>query len=282
MIKEKAYAKVNLFLNVVDKRTDGYHNLEMINAKIDLFDTLEFKVIDCPGTVIIKSNDLFLSSQDNVVLQVAKYLLREYNIKQGLEIYIDKNIPFGAGLAGNSSDSAAVIKGINRIFELNLSMKTMEEIGLMFGADIPYCLHDEVAIVEGVGEKITPIKLDLSSYRVLLINPKEYISTQAVFKLISKDNYEQKPLSTIVDMLKIDKHQDLKATIFNSLEKVVINNYQNMADFRKNLIEQLGEEGLIMTGSGSSFIKLIDEKPTYNEFIAENKTKYLTNVYKFL
>jgi len=282
MIEEKAYAKVNLFLNVVDKRSDGYHNLEMINAKIDLFDTLKFKIIDCPDTVIIKSNDMFLSNQDNIVIQVAKHLLKEYNIRKGLEIYIDKHIPFGAGLAGNSSDSAAVIKGINKIFELNLSSETMEEIGLMFGADIPYCLHDEVAIVEGIGEKITPIKTNLSAFKVLLINPKEYISTKEIFKLINKNNIQQKSIKDLVDCLKNGKPEGLKIKLFNSLENIVVNNYKNMAEFRKDLVDQLGEEGLIMTGSGSSFIKIIDEKTSINDFITKNKTKYLTNVYNFL
>ena len=137
MITEKAYAKVNLFLNVLDKREDGYHSLEMLNVKIDLYDILTFKIIDSEEAIIIKSNDLFLSNQENIVIQVARYMMKRYDIKSGLEITIEKNIPFGAGLAGNSADSAAVIKGINKLFSLNLSLETMMEIAVNFGADIP-------------------------------------------------------------------------------------------------------------------------------------------------
>ena len=218
MIVEKAYAKVNLFLNVLDKRKDGYHNLEMLNVKIDLYDLLEFNAIDCCNTVIIKSNDLFLSNQDNIVLQVAKYMLKNYEIQSGLEIKITKNIPFGAGLAGNSADSAAVIKGINKMFKLNLSVNEMIDIGLLFGADIPYCLFDTPAFVSSVGEVIEDFPMDFSEYKLLLINPKEFISTKEVFDKADKSTLKKKDVKNLKFHCKQNDVQSIRQNVHNYLE----------------------------------------------------------------
>jgi 4-diphosphocytidyl-2-C-methyl-D-erythritol kinase len=282
MIQEKAYAKVNLFLNVLEKRKDGYHNLEMLNVKVDLYDVLEFKTIDLAETVIIKSNDLFLSNQENIVIQVAKYMLKTYKIRTGIEIKIDKKIPFGAGLAGNSADSAAVIKGINELFSLNLSLETMKEIGLMYGADIPYCLIDSPAFVSGAGEQIEEVKLDLSKYQLLLVNPCEYISTRDVFALGDKSNYIAKDINIIKENIKDNNIDSLITNLYNSLEEIVVKNYEVMNNFRELIINELGSSGLIMTGSGSSFIKIITENDDFSEFIAKYKDKYLVKIHKFL
>ncbi|MFA7075384.1 MAG: 4-(cytidine 5'-diphospho)-2-C-methyl-D-erythritol kinase [Candidatus Izemoplasmatales bacterium] len=282
MIKEKAYAKVNLFLNVSDKRKDGYHSLEMLNAKIDLFDTLEFNIIDSLETVIIKSNDLFLSSQENIVLQVAKYMLKTYNIQSGLEIIIDKKIPVGAGLAGNSADSAAVIKGIDKLFSLNLTLEKMQEIGLMFGADIPYCLIDKPAIVTGIGEQIEEVDIDLSKYNILLINPLEYIGTKDVFHLLDKNEYLTSNINTLKQYIKNNDINSLIGSLFNSLENIVINNYCFMKDLKELLVDKLGDFGLVMTGSGSSFLKVFDKKVDYNTFISEYKAQFLIKLHNFL
>ena len=282
MIKEKAYAKVNLFLNVLDKRKDGYHNLEMLNAKIDLCDTLEFKILEQTDAVIIKSNDLFLSSQENIVIQVAKYMMKNYQIQKGLEITIDKKIPFGAGLAGNSSDSAAVIKGINRLFSLGLTSENMVEIGMMFGADIPYCLTDQPAFVSGIGEIIEPVKIDMKNYRLLLINPCEFISTNEVFKLGDKAGYDRKDIKEIKEYVNQNNIEALRENLFNSLEKIVIDNFEVIRKFRDFLIKHLGKKSLLMTGSGSSFIMIVPKNTDFSDFISKYEDKYLIKVCKFL
>jgi 4-diphosphocytidyl-2-C-methyl-D-erythritol kinase len=282
MIIEKAYAKVNLFLNVLDKRKDGYHNLEMLNVKIDLHDLLEFNLIDSDNTVIIKSNDLFLSNQDNIVLQVAKHMLRNYNISKGLEIKITKNIPFGAGLAGNSADSAAVIKGIDKLFNLNLSIKEMMEIGVLFGADIPYCLFDKPAFVSKIGEVVNDFDLDLSEYKLLLINPREFISTKEVFNFTDKQSFSIKDITKIKQFCEQNNIQALRKNVHNSLEEIVINNYDFMSPFKNNLVSELGSEGLLMTGSGSSFIKILHKNEDVSDFISLYKEKYLIKLHNFL
>ncbi len=282
MIKEIAYAKVNLFLNVTGKRKDGYHTLEMLNAKIDMFDVLEFRKIDFEAIVIIKSNDIFLSNQDNIVVQVARYMLKTYEINSGLEITIDKKIPFGAGLAGNSADSAAVIKGIDKLFELNLSLETMREIALMYGADIPYCLTDKPAFVKGIGEIIEEVDLDLSEYQVLLINPVEYVGTKEVFELADKQGFTQKDMEILNSDIVNNDIDSLQLNLFNSLEEVVLNNYPFMKEFKELLIKELGSEGLVMTGSGSSFLKILHKKHDFSDFIARYNKKYLIKKHNFL
>ena len=282
MIVEKAYAKVNLFLNVLGKRKDGYHDLEMLNVKIDLHDLLEFNLIDCDNTVIIKSNDLFLSNQDNIVLQVAKYMLKNYNINNGLEIKITKNIPFGAGLAGNSADSAAVIKGIDKLFNLNLSIKEMMEIGVLFGADIPYCLFDKPAFVSKIGEVVNDFNLDLSDYKLLLINPREFISTKDVFSFTDKHPYNIKDIDKIKEFCEQNNIPAIRENVHNSLEEIVINNYDFMKNFKDNLVAELGSLGLVMTGSGSSFIKILQKNEDVSDFIGRYNEKYLIKLHNFL
>ncbi|MGD9964623.1 MAG: 4-(cytidine 5'-diphospho)-2-C-methyl-D-erythritol kinase [Candidatus Izemoplasmatales bacterium] len=282
MIKEIAYAKVNLFLNVSAKRKDGYHDLEMLNVKIDLFDELTFKEIDTKDMVIIKSNDLFLSNQENIVIQVARYLLKTYDIKSGVEIEIDKKIPFGAGLAGNSADSAAVIKGINKLFKLNLSLDEMKDIALMFGADIPYCLSNKPAIVTGIGEKIEEVELNLSDYKILLINPCEYIGTKEVFQLVEESNIRTKDIDLIRTIIKDKDSNLLIQNLFNSLEEIVVSNYEIMKEFKDILSSKLGNNGLVMTGSGSSFVKVLHKNNDVSQFIKEYQGKYLIKIHNFL
>jgi len=222
MITEKAYAKVNLFINVQELRKDGYHNLEMVNVKIDLFDTIKLEEIDSEGLVLVKSNDLFLSNQNNIVFDTAAYMMHQYVGEKGIVIEIDKKIPFGAGLAGNSADAASIIKGINRLFDLNLSNEEMSEIGIRFGADVPYCLIDEPAIVEGVGELITKIDLDLSNKQLFLLNPRIYIQTKDIFTLgdrVGFDNIDSKAIRQAIQKKDINK---FISNMHNSLQKISI------------------------------------------------------------
>lgn len=283
VITKKAYAKINLFLNVLEKRRDGYHNLEMINAKIDLCDDIILKKCEKSTGIIIQSNDLFLSSQDNVILQCARFMQDKYHINYGIKIIIDKRIPYGAGLGGNSTDAAAVIKGINELAELDLSLEDMKEIGNTFGADIPYCLYDEVAYITSTGNKIKPIKNKLEGMNVLVVHPKKHILTSEVFKIADKEGYETRSIEPVMNAIKDHNLELLKKKLYNSLEHIVINTDEEMKAFKMNLIESVGANGLVMTGSGSTFIKLInDVNDDIKHYINENKAKFLVNVHKII
>lgn len=281
MINEKAYAKVNLFLNVLDKRKDDYHNLEMINVKINLYDDIKIKKCHMTSGVIIKSNDSFLSNQDNIVFQSARFMQQKYNLNSGIEITIDKKIPYGAGLGGNSSDVAAIIKGINKLENLNLTLEEMQEIGIMFGADIPYCLVDYPAIVTDKGETINKFDNQLSDYYILIVHPKIYISTETAFNEGDKTGFEKGDLSQIIKAINANDFKEIQNSVFNSLEKIVLQKDERLKTFRDNLALELGEEGLVMTGSGSTFTKIIkQEDDKIIDFIDENKDKYFIGAYK--
>lgn len=283
MVIQKAYAKVNLFLNVVNMRKDGYHNLQMINAKIDLFDTVKIEDTNCEGLVVIKSNDLFLSNQSNIVFDTARYMIDTYRPQNGVKIEIDKRIPFGAGLGGNSADAAAIIKGISELFGLNLSLEEMMRIGKKFGADIPYCLVDYPAYVEGIGEKITKLDLDLSSYQIMLLNPKIYIATPTVFTEGKKQGFEKKDISLILDAINQSRTDDFIGLLSNALEPIACRLYPEMNQIKRLITERLGASGLVMTGSGSTYLKIFNKNiETINAFVSEYRDKYFVNIYHFL
>ncbi|MBN2877030.1 MAG: 4-(cytidine 5'-diphospho)-2-C-methyl-D-erythritol kinase [Bacilli bacterium] len=283
MITEKAYAKVNLFINVIGRREDGYHDLEMINAKVDLYDEITIDEIDSPGIAIIKSNDLFLSNQNNLVIESARYMIQEYAPDKGVVVTIKKVIPFGAGLAGNSVDAAAIIRGIDRLFGLNLSIEQMQKLGIKFGADIPYCLVDYPAFVEGIGEKITRFDFDFKDCKLLLVNPREYISTEDIFTLGDRfgfDNVDSKKIRKAIQKNNID---DFIKNMHNALQQIAVNNNKKVKIAYDHIKSELGEEGLTMTGSGSTLIKIIQgDDSKAKKFIEDNKGKYFTNIYNFL
>ncbi len=283
MITEKAYAKVNLFINVIGRREDGYHNLEMINTKVDLYDEITIEELDSPGIAIIKSNDLFLSNQNNLVIESARYMIQEYAPNKGVTVTIKKVIPFGAGLAGNSVDAAAIIRGINRLFNLGLSLEQLQNIGIKFGADIPYCLVDYPAFVEGIGERITKFDFDFTDCKVLLVNPREYISTEDIFTLGDRFGFDNVDSKKIRKSIQKNSTEDFIKNIHNALQKIAVDNNKKVKSAYEHIKNELGEEGLTMTGSGSTLIKIIrGDDSLAKQFVLENKGKYFTNIYNFL
>ena len=283
MVIEKAYAKVNLFINVLGARRDGYHNLEMINAKVNLFDTVKIEEINSPGLVIIKSNDLFLSNQNNLVIESARYMIKQYVPDKGINVIIEKVIPFGAGLAGNSVDAAAIIRGINKLFNLNLTLDEMQKLGVKFGADIPYCLIDKPALVEGIGDKVTELDLNLSEYNVLLVNPREYISTEDIFTLGDRQGFNNVDIKKIKKLINKKDIDGLIDNLHNSLQSLAINKNEKVKEAYLDIKSKLGDQGLTMTGSGSTLIKVFKgDNSKIKDFVRDNKIKYFTDIYSFL
>ena len=173
-----AYAKVNLRLEIEKKLDDGYHYLHMINSKVSLCDDISLEVSD-KNIIEFSIKDLN-NTKNNIVLKVLEYIQKEYNIKERLHIYIKKRIPIGAGLGGGSSDAACVLIELNKRYGLGLTMAELEKIGLMFGADIPYCLHNKTCYVYGKGEHIYELQIKpLTGY---LICPHLFISTKDAFE----------------------------------------------------------------------------------------------------
>ena len=283
MVTEKAYAKVNLFINVLDAKNNGYHNLKMINAKIDFYDTIRISKIKSAGVALIESNDLFLSNQNNIVQDIAEYMVEHYLPDEGIKIEIEKKIPFGAGLAGNSTDAAAIIRGVDKLLELHLSFTEMVEIGMKYGADIPYCLVDYPAIVEGEGEKITKIDFNFSGCQLLLLNPRVYVATKDIFTIGNRKGFDNSDDQKIMKAIAKKDINKFVEAMHNALQKISVENNSDVAEAEKTLTKNFGTTGLVMTGSGSTFIKLLTgENQNVEDFIAKYKKKYFVEIYNFL
>ena len=198
-IKLRARAKINITLDAIRKMENGYHELEMIMQTVNLCDNLHIKKTNT-GKVELKSNLVWLPCDSrNLVYRAAEYMRETYNIKEGIEIELVKNIPVAAGLAGGSSDCAATLVGINNLFRLNISQEELMKIGKSFGADVPYCILRGTALAEGIGEKLTVLPNFPNCY-VLLAKPPISVSTASVFGALDlkKVNIESEECNSLI------------------------------------------------------------------------------------
>ena len=255
VIYEKAYAKINLGLEVKKRRADGYHDLDMIMVSIDHFDTLSFS-IDSKITV---TSDVFVCDMaENIIYKTAKIMQEKYQVAQGASITIIKRIKIGGGIGGGSSDAAATIKGLNHLWNLQMSDKEMYEIAEMVGSDVSFCLHKYPARVTGKGEKIESIKIK-KPFFVLLICPDYAINTKDIYELYDKkfhipinlmDKLENELKSDNIIHATKYMHNDLEETVYEYLkEHKLKTNYEII---REAVI--FGANRAIMTGSGSTII----------------------------
>ena len=228
VISLKARAKVNLSLDVTGIREDGYHEMSMINHSIDLEDTLTFEARE--KGIILTSNDHSIPLDErNLVMKAALKLQCQFKVKQGVKIHLEKRIPAQAGLAGGSSDAAATLKGLNIIWNLNLSLPELLAIGVTIGADVPYCLVGGTALVEGIGEKITPLKA-LKNMPMVVVKPDINIATPWAFKQLDALTIKNHPdIKGIIQLLKGNDYAGLKNSIGNVFEAVAFTTYPEIA-----------------------------------------------------
>ena len=251
MVKEKAHAKINLFLNVIGKRVDGFHNLEMVMAPLKLHDEIKIKKILDKKEIIINSNiEITKNKTDNIVYKVAKYVLNEFGIKTGVDISIIKRIPMGAGLAGGSANAAAVLRGINRLYKLNLSLEDMAKIGEKFGADIPFCIYNKLCIAKGKGEELLFVNTKLKS-KVILVYPDINVSTKQVFSKIDEGNMVKIKINDMSQGVYNKNYELISRSLFNSLENVTFELYPKIKEIKYKLLDN-GLKGVLMSGSGST------------------------------
>ncbi len=258
MIKESAHAKINLALDVVKKREDGYHELQMIMIPIDLFDSLEFEKND---EIILESN---IEIENNMVLKAAQLMKIRFNVKRGAKITLEKRIPIGAGLGGGSADVAATLRGLNRLWELNLELEDLEELALELGSDTLFCLYDKPALVYGRGESLlfvdTP-KIDA----IYLVISNVNVSTANVFKH-HQIKYRSKQFEKLFRNYLNQKYSLFFKKTYNKLTKTTLKCYPTLKRVYKD-VKRIDSHAL-MSGSGSTFYILAIEQ---NELDLENK-----------
>lgn len=262
-----AYAKINLYLKVMGKQENGYHNLKMLMQSISLHDDIYIQKNNS-GKIrvdIINENNLseneriYLADKDNLVYKAAELLLNQYKPNVGVDIALNKRIPMQAGLGGGSSDAASVLLGLNRYLDLKLSVNELSLLGLKLGADIPFCLRGGLALVEGIGEQVTPLPKIKMKY-VLIVKPHIGISTKEAFAHYDRCLDEKSKNDTFENLIKALEKEELKyilPNMFNDLEVAVFNMAPEIAKIKMELEKPAG--GALMTGSGSAVFTLFDD-----------------------
>jgi 4-diphosphocytidyl-2-C-methyl-D-erythritol kinase len=258
MISLNAHAKINLSLDVLSKREDGYHNLQMIMQTIQLHDTISIQEI--PSGVEIKCAAPYVpNNSSNIAYKAAEAMINKYKLDAGVSIVIDKKIPVAAGLAGGSTDAAAVIKGINTLFKLGIEQNELMLLGKTIGADVPYCIMGGTALAEGIGEKLTTLK-KLRNIPIILIKPKIGVSTAWVYKSLDLDKVTERPNTEM--LISALEKRDIKfvaESMRNVLESVTLVKYPIIAKIKKDLIRK-GALGSMMSGSGPTVFGIFEDK----------------------
>mgnify|MGYP003393887137 FL=1 len=265
-MKLLAPAKINLFLEVVDKRIDGYHNIRTIFQKIELFDELSFEEED-NGILLTVEGASLPTGHENIVYKAVKGIMDYANIKKGIRIHIKKNIPVGAGLGGGSSDAAAALLGACSLWNISITLNELLVIAADLGADVPFFLHGASALGLGRGDELYPINLPWQM-RLLIVNPCIEISTASVYEKYDSLNNNAKMLLTKDEKdikIKCFMHsetsvENIGGFLYNDLEAVVLRDYPVVRELKAELIKQ-GAAGSLMTGSGPTvFGVFLDEK----------------------
>lgn len=250
-------AKINLSLDVIGKREDGYHNLKMIMQSITLFDEVTLEKSSNNITISCNNSNIPVN-KDNICYKVAKSMMEKYNLEGGIKILINKNIPIAAGLAGGSTDAAGVIKGINKLYNLNLSIDVMKQIGLSVGADVPFCISMGTALAEGVGEIIT--RLNPVKAWCVLAKPDISVSTGAVFGNLKINEIIKHPdTELLIEYINNNDLENLSENMVNVLETVTIKKYPIILEI-KNIMMEFNALGSLMSGSGPTVFGLFDDR----------------------
>lgn len=280
----KALAKINLGLDVLGRRENGYHDVRMVMQTVYLYDNITIQKTEIPG-VKVESNLYFLPTDEgNIAYKAAKMLIDEFEIKEGVHITLDKHIPVAAGLAGGSSNAAAVLVGMNRMFSLGLTEKELMERGVKLGADVPYCVMRGTVLAEGIGEELTPLA-PLPKCCVLIAKPSVSVSTKMVYeKLDSQEITEHPDIDGILEGLESGDIRKTAASMGNVLERVTIEAYPVIEKI-KDAMKREGALNAMMSGSGPTVFGIFENRQTAKK--AQQRLKdqqivkqvYLANVH---
>lgn len=271
----KAYGKINLGLDVIRKRSDGYHDLDMIMQMVDVYDDVIIEK-KAGEEIVVKADAAVLSNgKDNLAYMAAKMLFDEFGIKSGVEITIHKRIPIAGGMAGGSSDCATTLIGINEMFNLGLSKQQLMERGVKLGADVPYCVLGGTAIARGIGEALTPLPTPPQCH-VIIAKPPISVSTAYVYGHIRPDEITKRP--DIEQMTLAIKEQDLNKLsnlLYNVMEEVTVSEYPVIEKLKSIMLEN-GALNSIMSGSGPTVFGLFDDREKAQAAMKALDSKELT------
>lgn len=254
----KAYAKINLGLDVLGTLENGYHEVRMVMQSIDLYDKVGLHK-NPGGRITVKTNLPFLPvDKDNLVYKAAALLKEEFGIREGVDIGLYKFIPVAAGMAGGSSDAAAVLRGMNRLFRLKLGDEELMERGAKIGADVPYCVMGGTALAEGIGEKLTRLN-PCPECSVVIGKPGISVSTKYVYdRLVIDENTKHPDIDGIIGGINNGSIYEVSERLGNVLESVTENAYPVIGEIKEKM-RKMGALNSIMSGSGPTVFGLFDD-----------------------
>ncbi len=283
-LKLKALAKINLGLDVLGKRDNGYHDVRMVMQTIYLYDNVTLEKTQEPG-IQLETNLFYLPvDENNIAYKAAKILMDEFDIKEGVRITLEKHIPVAAGMAGGSTNAAAVLVGMNRLFSLGLSQQDLMDRGVKLGADVPYCVMRGTALAEGIGEILSPLP-PLPKCYVLIAKPGISVSTKEVYEALDSEEIPDHPdIDGILEGLENGDLEKVTGSMGNVLERVTIKKYPIIDEIKKEM-KDAGAVNAMMSGSGPTVFGIFTDKKTAK--IAQQKIRkmkiakevYLANVH---
>ena len=259
-VRLKAMAKINLGLDVVRKREDGYHEVRMIMQTIRMYDQIRLRAVSEAGIKVRTNLSYLPCNEDNLVHKAAKLLMEEFEVREGLSIELKKYIPVAAGMAGGSSDAAAVMVGVNRMFGLGLTKAQLMERGVKIGADVPYCIMRGTVLAEGIGEILTPLP-PMPKCHVLIAKPGIHVSTKFVYGGLHLDEVTVHPDIDGQAAIKAGDLNEAARLMGNVLESVTVSTYP-VIDEIKEFMVQHGALGAMMSGSGPTVFGLFEDERT--------------------
>ncbi len=276
----KAYAKVNIGLDVVRRLENGYHQVRMIMQTLSLHDTLIIEKCQETGIDVTTDTEELGCPKENLVYKAAAMMFEEYELQGGIKIHLQKRIPIAAGMAGGSTDAAAVFRGINQMYQLKLSTEELMELGVKLGADIPYCIVGGTYLSEGIGELLTPAPSMPECY-ILVAKPSIGVSTRWVYENLHANQLTDHPdIDGMLQAMKEDNLEGLVIRMDNVLERVTIPKYPVINKI-KQMMENCGALRAMMSGSGPTVFGVFKSKVDMQ--LAYNKMKsagIIENIYE--
>ncbi len=250
----KAPAKINLTLDVLHKRNDGYHEVEMVMTTVDLADRVHLQPLNSRKIQVESNNGFLPTDKSNLAWQAARILQDRYAPKAGVKIYIDKKIPVSAGLAGGSTDAAAVLRGLNKIWNLQLSTEALAEIGAEIGSDVPFCVHGGTAVARGRGEKLTFLPAPPPCW-VVLAKPSQGVSTKDIYSRLDLETMKHPDTNRMIRAIEEKDFHTICLSLENVMEKATFSLNRDVKMI-KDRLQQYGAEGVVMSGSGPTVFAL--------------------------
>ena len=258
-MKLRAFAKINLGLDVIRRREDGYHDVRMIMQTIQMYDQLEMEKKSSKGIALMTNLSYIPVNENNLVYKAAKLLMEQYQIQEGVSIHLNKFIPVAAGMAGGSSDAAAALVGMNKLFRLGMSKEELMKVGVKIGADVPYCIMRGTALSDGIGEKLTALP-SLPACYILIGKPGVSVSTKFVYTNLKLDEKTKHPdIDGMLDALQRQDLYGITDRMENVLESVTVPAYPVIQEI-KDRMKAHGALNALMSGSGPTVFGIFDDK----------------------